>query len=454
MAPRAARCGTACLAQQERAAHVHRERLVEGVLGVFGDRPGRALIPALAITTSSRPNRSSAASTAAFTCAESVTSVTAQAALPPSSAAPDFRLRLGDPGQEDAGALGDERARGRHSDGALAAGDDRCLAVESPHGTMLAIEATVGPRHSFDGKCWTQRIAPPAVCLVAVGSLVAIVTAAGLTRFAPARQVDSRGMGGVRPGAGFESPAAMRRRWLAGIFAVSVICAILVAIFSSTTYISSGARWRPAATGSPLAAVLVLAHARPSTWPLACRSSAAWCLPLGWMAAKALEQPEVAVVARSAWTLIHQGSPYADAAVARDHHNPNAYNPYLPVMTLFGLPRAVIGLGALTDPRVWFGLVFLLVFWLALRDGGARHPGRWAILIAAQPGHRLRAGRRRDRRPDGRLPLPRFRPALGRPGPGVPSRARGARARRRRRDEGDRVARGGGGGRAAGGPRR
>ena len=31
----------------------------------------------------------------------------------------------------------------------------------------------------------------------------------------------------------FESPAAMRRRWLAGIFAVSAIWAILVAIFSS-----------------------------------------------------------------------------------------------------------------------------------------------------------------------------------------------------------------------------
>ena len=108
-------------------------------------------------------------------------------------------------------------------------------------------------------------------------------------------------------------------------------------------------------------------------------------LPLGWMAAKALEQPEVAVVARSAWTLIHQGSPYAGAASLATTQNPNAYNPYLPVMTLFGLPRAVIGGGALTDPRVWFGLVFILVFWLALRDGGARHPGRWAILIAASP---------------------------------------------------------------------
>jgi hypothetical protein len=108
-------------------------------------------------------------------------------------------------------------------------------------------------------------------------------------------------------------------------------------------------------------------------------------LPLGWMAAKALEQPEVAVVVRSAWTLIHQGSPYAGAAALASTQDPNAYNPYLPVMALFGLPRAVLGGGAPTDPRVWFGVVFLLVFWLALRDGGARHPGRWAILVAASP---------------------------------------------------------------------
>jgi Glycosyltransferase family 87 len=29
--------------------------------------------------------------------------------------------------------------------------------------------------------------------------------------------------------------------------------------------------------------------------------------------------------------------------------------------------------------------VFLLIFWLALREGGARDPGRWAILVGASP---------------------------------------------------------------------
>jgi hypothetical protein len=55
------------------------------------------------------------------------------------------------------------------------------------------------------------------------------------------------------------------------------------------------------------------------------------------------------------------------------------------VMALFGLPRAIFDGGLLTDPRVWFGLVFLAVFWLALRQGGARDPGRWAILVAGSP---------------------------------------------------------------------
>src|SRR6202034_2943569 len=63
----------------------------------------------------------------------------------------------------------------------------------------------------------------------------------------------------------------------------------------------------------------------------------------------------------------------------------NAYNPYLPVMALFGLPRAFFNLGLLTDPRVWFGVVFIVVFWFALRRGGARDPGRWAVLVAASP---------------------------------------------------------------------
>ena len=189
---------------------------------------------------------------------------------------------------------------------------------------------------------------------------------------------------GVRLGPGWQSPAAMPRRWLAGLFAVSAIFASLVAIFSSDQVHQLWGAMAACGYGLAVAAVLGW-RKRGVDLALGLSFCGALVLPLGWMAAKALEQPEVVVVARSAWTLIHQGSPYAGAASLATTQNPNAYNPYLPVMTLFGLPRVVIGGGALTDPRVWYGLVFLLVFWLALRDGGARHPGRWAILIAASP---------------------------------------------------------------------
>jgi len=189
---------------------------------------------------------------------------------------------------------------------------------------------------------------------------------------------------GVRLGAGWQSPATMPRRWLAGLFGVSAIFASLVAIFSSDQVHQLWGAMAACGYGLAVAAVLGW-RKRGVDLALGLSLFGALVLPLGWMAAKALEQPEVAVVARSAWTLIHQGSPYAGAASLATTHNPNAYNPYLPVMTLFGLPRAVIGGGALTDPRVWFGLVFTLLFWLALRDGGARHPGRWAVLIAASP---------------------------------------------------------------------
>src|SRR6202050_5660496 len=192
-------------------------------------------------------------------------------------------------------------------------------------------------------------------------------------------------MGGGRLGAAWESPAAMRRRWLAGIFAVSVIWAVLVAAFSSE---SVHRLWGViAACGYTLAllAILAVRNARASDVAIGLSFVGALLAPLAWMAAKGLEQPEVWVVARSGSLLIHQGPPSASAPALAATQTPNAYNPYLPVMALFGLPRALFDGGLLTDPRIWFGVVFLAVFWLALRQGGARDPGRWAILVAGSP---------------------------------------------------------------------
>src|SRR5215831_8144306 len=189
---------------------------------------------------------------------------------------------------------------------------------------------------------------------------------------------------GVRLGAGWQSPAAMPRRWLAGFFVVSAVFASLVAIFSSD---SVHRLWGAmAACGYGLAFVAVLAwRRRGADLALGLSLCGALLVPLAWMAARALEQPEVWVVARSARTLVHLGTPYAGAAELARATDPNAYNPYLPVMALFGLPRALLGTGLLTDPRVWFGVVFLVVFWLALRAGGARDPWSWAVLVATSP---------------------------------------------------------------------
>jgi len=177
----------------------------------------------------------------------------------------------------------------------------------------------------------------------------------------------------------------MRRRWLAGIFAVSVGWAGLVAVFSSD---SVHRLWGVmAACGYALAllAVIAIRNARAADVALGLSFVGALIAPLTWMAAKGLEQPEVWVVARSGAMLLHHGTPYTSAAALALTHNPNAYNPYLPVMALFGVPRALFDLGLLTDPRIWFGVVFLIVFWLALRRGGALDPGRWTILVAGSP---------------------------------------------------------------------
>jgi len=176
----------------------------------------------------------------------------------------------------------------------------------------------------------------------------------------------------------------MPRRRLAAVFGVSAIFAALVAIFSSDAVHQ---HWGSiAACGYALAMIAVLAwKKRGADAGLVLALCGALLVPLTWLAANALEQPEVAVVATSATTLIHHGTPYADPTTLAAATDPNSYNPYLPVMAVFGLPRAALGGGLLTDPRVWFGVVFLIVFWLGLKRGGAQDPWRWTVLVAASP---------------------------------------------------------------------
>lgn len=198
-------------------------------------------------------------------------------------------------------------------------------------------------------------------------------------------------MGGAWPGAKLESPAAMRRHWLAGIFAFCGIWAILVAVFSNDAVHQLWGRMSAVGYGVAILAVFAVRHKRMADIALWVAFLGALVVPLAWMASKGLTplgglyQPEVKVVAESGWQLIHHGTPYKAATMYAKDTTQYDYNPYLPVMALFGVPWALFGNGLLTDPRVWFGAVFLVVFWYALRRAGARDPWRWTLLIAATP---------------------------------------------------------------------
>jgi hypothetical protein len=178
------------------------------------------------------------------------------------------------------------------------------------------------------------------------------------------------------------SLGAAGRGWLVGIFLVSAGYAAAVALFSSSVVQQ---RW--AIVAAPCYALAALAAA----WPRRGRDLAlllglggGLVAPLGWLVAENRALQEVRVISHAAWLLIHHGTPYLSVATLAGTQNPEAYNPYLPAMMVFGLGRAVAR-SPLTDPRIWFAVVFVAVFWLALRAAGAPDSGRWTALVTATP---------------------------------------------------------------------
>jgi len=103
------------------------------------------------------------------------------------------------------------------------------------------------------------------------------------------------------------------------------------------------------------------------------------------MAAERLQQPEVQVINRSAALLMHRGTPYPGPAVTAAAHSPNVFDPYLPALTAFGIPREVLGFSPVTDPRIWFAAAFVAAFGIALAIAGASDVVRWTALVTASP---------------------------------------------------------------------
>ena len=175
----------------------------------------------------------------------------------------------------------------------------------------------------------------------------------------------------------------IRRNWVAALFGVSAIFAAITALAS---FNPPERLWGEVAAASYAASAVIAAVARRRGATLAVLVSLAGALlaPLAWMALTRVGQPEVYVIIRSARMLVHTGTPYASPAALAAAHNWMAYDPYLPALVVFGVPRALGG-GLVTDPRIWFGAAFVITFGAALRVARVPRPAWWTLLVIVSP---------------------------------------------------------------------
>ena len=173
-------------------------------------------------------------------------------------------------------------------------------------------------------------------------------------------------------------------RGAAILLAACTLFASAVAVFSTNP---PERLWGIMAAGPYGLAALaaLLAGRRGRRIAVAVALAGAVIVPLAWMVWTGRGQPEVGVVIHSAGLFLHDGTPYQASHALATAHNPYVYNPYLPALAVFGVPHALFGGGLLTDPRLWFGVVFVLGFAGTLALSGVRRPWLWTAVVTASP---------------------------------------------------------------------
>jgi hypothetical protein len=126
----------------------------------------------------------------------------------------------------------------------------------------------------------------------------------------------------------------------------------------------------------------------PVMVPLLVALAGALAAPVTWLATRVAPTAEV------------RSSRVGGAAAAARHAVPAAgqldswlsYNPYLPVMAVFGLPKALGASGLFGDPRLWLTAVSIALIWAAFSVAaphrhcdGCRHVLLSTVFIAASP---------------------------------------------------------------------
>jgi hypothetical protein len=135
-------------------------------------------------------------------------------------------------------------------------------------------------------------------------------------------------------------------------------------------------------------ATILLCWPRGPRWlrggapPLIVSVALALVAPLLWISLAFPLEDGMNVINRSAELLVHHGSPYLPAHEVTRYLD---YNPYLPVMALFGMPYVAGFPGLLGNAGVWLAVATVAIlgaaFWIATPPGPRRR--RRALTISA-----------------------------------------------------------------------
>jgi hypothetical protein len=155
-----------------------------------------------------------------------------------------------------------------------------------------------------------------------------------------------------------------------------VIWYAVFAVYAGAVTICSGGgadgAWGVWATIGYALAAVVATRSRGYAAPLLTALVVALVAPTVWLTVRAPTTADVSVVVMSAHLLLRTGSPYLPAGRLATWQS---YNPYLPAMALFGLPKALGLPGLIGEPRLWLtvasAVLLMAAFWMVAPQ---RHP--------------------------------------------------------------------------------
>jgi hypothetical protein len=141
------------------------------------------------------------------------------------------------------------------------------------------------------------------------------------------------------------------------------------AIYATALAVDTGhadrtwAIWAAAGYGATTVILWLIRHKNvPLIFPLLVSLAGALAAPVTWLATRVAPTAEVKVISQSAALLLQHGTPYLPPGQLDSWLS---YNPYLPVMAVFGLPKALGAHGLFADPRVWLTAVSIALIFAA-----------------------------------------------------------------------------------------